>query len=257
MAGVPERVAVFGATSAVAAEAAVLYARRSARLHLVGRNAAKLEGVAIRCRREGAAAGAVDVSTHVADFGELDGNASVVASAVAALDGIGIALVAHGDLGDQLASERTFEGAEPILRVNFTSVVSLLVPLANHMEAMGEGRIGVITSVAAERGRPRNYTYGAAKGALNVYLQGLRTRLYPHDVTVTTIKLGPVATPMTQGHTKHPLFAKPAGVARGIVRAIDAGRGEAYVPPIWRAIMPVVKSVPEGLFQRIPFLSGR
>ena len=29
-----------------------------------------------------------------------------------------------------------------------------------------------ITSVAGERGRPRNYTYGSAKAGLNVYLDG-------------------------------------------------------------------------------------
>jgi decaprenylphospho-beta-D-erythro-pentofuranosid-2-ulose 2-reductase len=264
MPAVPQRVVVFGATSVIAAEAAAIYAGRGARLHLVGRSAEKLEGVAARCRREGARTTrtmrtmrTIDVSTQAADFARLDGNASVVASAIAALGGVDIALVAHGDLGDQLASERAFEDAEPILRVNFTSVVSLLVPLANHLEAARAGRIGVITSVAGERGRPRNYTYGAAKGALNVYLQGLRTRLYGSGVTVTTLKLGPVDTPMTHGHTKHPLFGKPAGVAKSIVRAIDAGRPEAYVPPIWAAIMPIIKRIPEGVFQRLAFLSGR
>jgi decaprenylphospho-beta-D-erythro-pentofuranosid-2-ulose 2-reductase len=125
------------------------------------------------------------------------------------------------------------------------------------MEAARQGRIGVITSVAAERGRPRNYTYGAAKGALNVYLQGLRSRLYSAGVSVTTLKLGPVDTPMTHDHAKHALFGKPEGVARSIVRAIDAGIPEAYVPSFWRAIMPVVRGTPEALFQRFPFLSGR
>jgi len=253
--GVKERVVVFGATSTIAAEAAVLYARRGARLHLVGRNAGKLESVAGRCRREGA--GAADVSTQIADFGELDDSAAVVASALGAVGGIDIVLIAHGELGDQLASEREFESAEPIIRLNFTSVVALLVPLANHLEAARAGRIGVITSVAGDRGRPRNYTYGAAKGALNVYLQGLRTRLYRTGVTVTTLKLGPVDSPMTHGHTKHPLFGKPPGVARGIVRAIDAGRPEAYIPPVWGAIIPIVKRVPEAILQKLAFLSGR
>jgi decaprenylphospho-beta-D-erythro-pentofuranosid-2-ulose 2-reductase len=255
MPGSPQRVVVFGATSTIAAEAAAIYARRGARLHLVARNVEKLEGVALRCRREGA--GKSEVSTQAADFAELGDNASVVASAIAALGGIDVALVAHGDIGDQLASERAFEDAEPILRVNFTSVVALLVPLANHLEAARAGRLGVITSVAGERGRPRNYTYGAAKGALNVYLQGLRTRLYPSGVTVTTLKLGPVDTPMTHGHTKHPLFGKPAPVASGIVRAVDAGLPEAYLPPVWGAIMPIIKRVPEGIFQKLAFLSGR
>ena len=62
---------------------------------------------------------------------------------------------------------------------------------------------------------------------------------------------------MTREHTKTVFFGKPEGVARGIVRAMDARVPEAYVPSFWSAIMPVVKNTPERLFQRLPFLSGR
>jgi decaprenylphospho-beta-D-erythro-pentofuranosid-2-ulose 2-reductase len=244
------RVLVLGATSAIASEAAALYARRGDRLLLVGRNARKLEAVARRC------AGA-DVAARQADFAKLEENAALIEAACAELGGVDIALIAHGDLGDQLATERSFEDAERTFRTNLLSAVALLIPLANRMEAARSGRIGVITSVAADRGRPRNYTYAAAKGALNVYLQGLRSRLYPAGVTVTTLKLGPVDTPMTRDHGKHALFGKAEDVARGIVRAVDAGEPEVYVPSFWRVIMPLVRSTPEAVFQRLPFLSGR
>ena len=58
----------------------------------------------------------------------------------------------------------------------------------------------------------------------------LRTWLYPAGVAVTTLKLGPVDTPMTRGHQKHALFGKPHAVAASIVRALDARAAEAYVP---------------------------
>ncbi len=245
------RVLLLGATSAIAAEAAVLYARRGDRLHLVGRNPDKLTAVAARCAP-------ATVTTATADFTRLDANAGLVRDALDALGGgVDVALIAHGDLGDQLASEQDFDAARAILDTNLTSVVALLVPLANAMEAQRSGRLGVITSVAAERGRPRNYTYGAAKAALNTYLQGLRTRLYPAGVTVTTLKLGPVDTPMTEGHPKHPLFGKADAVARDIVKAVDDGVAEAFVPWYWAGIMAVVRRTPERLFQRVPFLSGR
>jgi hypothetical protein len=38
---------------------------------------------------------------------------------------------------------------------------------------------------------------------------------------------------------------------------MDDGVPEAYVPFYWRAIMPIVRSTPERLFQWLPFLSGR
>lgn len=243
------RVLVLGATSAIATAAARLYAQRGDRLHLVGRSADKLAALQAEL---GTAA-----SYASADFVAEGAAERVVAEALAALGEIDIVLVAHGYLGDQLLSERDFAEADLILRTNLTSVVALLIPIANHLEARKRGAIGVITSVAGDRGRPRNFTYGAAKGALNLYLQGLRSRLYSAGVTVTTLKLGPVETPMTVDHPKNALFARPAQVAKTLVAAIDRGEAEAYVPRYWRPIMEIVRRTPEALFQRMRALSGR
>jgi decaprenylphospho-beta-D-erythro-pentofuranosid-2-ulose 2-reductase len=249
-----ERVLVLGATSAIAAEVARVYWARGARLHLVGRNGGKLQALLDGL---GPSPAAGVISSAVADFSDLARNDQLVGDALAALGGADVVLIAHGELGEQLETERDFARAETILNVNFTSVVSLLVPLSNALAAQGRGCIGVITSVAGERGRPRNYTYGAAKGGLNVYLQGLRSRLFRVGVKVVTIKLGPVNTPMTRDHAKNALFAEPDAVARSIVRALGGRSREVYVPSFWGVIMPVVKHTPERLFQLLPFLSGR
>jgi short-subunit dehydrogenase len=243
------RVLILGATSAIAAEVAHHHVARGDRAHLIGRNPDKLAQVAARCGR--------DTTSRVADFDRVESNDAVIAEAIDTLGSLDAALIAHGDLGDQFASERTFEAAEAVLRTNFTSAVSLIIPLANYFEGRRGGRLGVITSVAGERGRPRNYTYGAAKGALGIYLQGVRSRLHPAGVHVTTLKLGPVDTPMTRDHRKHPLFGKPEAVAKDIVAAMDRGAAEVYVPSFWQAIMPLVRNTPERLFQALPFLSGR
>lgn len=242
-------VLVFGATSAVAAEVAALCAARGDRLHLVGRNPAKLAAVAVRCGPR--------ASTEVADFDDLSANEALVERSIAELGSVDLVLVAHGDLRDQIASERSFTEAEATLRTNFLSVVSLVIPLANYFEKKRAGQLAVIASVAGDRGRPRNYTYGAAKGALTIYLQGVRTRLFPSNVHITTIKLGPVDSPMTRDHEKNVLFGKPPSVAKQILKAIDERVAEAYVPHVWAAIMPVVKHMPERLIQKLSFLSGR
>lgn len=246
-----QRVLIVGATSAIAAEVARLYAARGAHLHLLARNGAKLEAV-----RNSLPTGA-RVSSALADFAELSQVEQLVSDSVRELGGLDVVLIAHGDLGHQLRSEAAFAEAEAIFRTNLLSVVAFLVPLANVLERQSSGCIGVITSVAGDRGRPRNYTYGAAKGALNVYLQGLRSRLFGAGVRVVTLKLGPVDTPMTVSHEKNALFASATKVAAGIVAALDAGVPEAYVPSFWAAIMPIVKNTPERLFQRLSFLSGR
>ena len=245
------RVAIFGATSAIAAEIARVYAGRGARLFLAGRDPAKLRAL-VEARGDA-----------VAGFREVDltapgAAAAAVSAAIEALGGgLDVAVIAHGWLGDQLASERDVAEAERIIATNFVSVVALLVPLGNHFEAAGAGHIAVLSSVAGDRGRPRNYTYGAAKGALNIYLQGLRTRLWSRGVRVQTLKLGPVDTPMTTTHEKTMLFARADRVAVDIVAAIDAGRAEAYVPWYWRFIMAIVRNMPERAMQRLRALSGR
>jgi decaprenylphospho-beta-D-erythro-pentofuranosid-2-ulose 2-reductase len=245
-----QRVLILGATSAIASEVARLYAARGARLHLVGRNHEKLARLVEQLPAD-------RTSSAQADFADLDGAEAVVQDGVDRLKGVDVALIAHGYLGDQLETERSFAAADATFVANFSSVVALLIPLANRMEKAGAGNLAVITSVAGERGRPRNYTYGAAKGALNVYLQGLRSRLHRAGVKVTTLKLGPVDTPMTVTHKKTLVFSKTPRVARAIVNALDRRGGEIYVPAFWGAIMPIVRNTPERLFQALPFLAGR
>jgi short-subunit dehydrogenase len=245
-----ERVLILGATSTIAREIATLYAHRGAQLYLVGRDPTKLQEL---CARLGPAV----VGHAQADLDDTAGNAVRVRAAVEALGGLDVALVAHGLLGDQQATEHDWEAAEQVLRTNLSSPVSLLIPLANVLQAQGHGHLAVLSSVAGERGRPRNYTYGAAKGALTLYLQGLRSRLWPHGIAVSTFKLGPVDTPMTADHPKNPLFAKPQAVARDIVAHLERGQGAVYLPWYWAPIMGVVRCLPEPIFQRLGFLSGR
>jgi short-subunit dehydrogenase len=243
-------IAIFGATSAIAAGTARVYAAQGAQLYLVGRNAQKLQAL----REE---LGDAVIGSAVQDFDDTLAAQACVQRAAAALGSIDIALIAHGLIGDQLRSEQDLQEAEQIARTNYLSVMALIIPLANLLEAQRSGHLVVFSTVAAERGRPRNFTYAAAKSALNVYLQGVRSRLYPANVQVHTIKLGPVDTPMTVSHKKNLLFSQVDDVAAGVVRAVERGVTEAYVPAYWRGIMFAVRNMPEFVFQRIGSLSGR
>jgi len=111
--------------------------------------------------------------------------------------------------------------------------------------------LAVITSVAGDRGRQSNYVYGAAKGGLGIFLQGLRNRLYRSGVVVITLKPGFVDTPMTAGIPKNPLFASASRAGRAVYRAIEARRDVVYIPWFWRPIMALVNSLPEAVFKRL------
>jgi decaprenylphospho-beta-D-erythro-pentofuranosid-2-ulose 2-reductase len=244
-----KRTLIIGATSAIAREIALLLKARGDTLYLLGRDATKLE----RLREE---LGDCCVGSLPGDFAQTHENEARYRVAERALGDVDAVFIAHGDLGDQLESERSFAHAEGVFATNFLSVISFLIPIANDFEARRAGDIVVISSVAGDRGRPRNYTYGAAKGGLSIYLQGLRSRLHSSGVAVTTVRLGPVDTPMTVHHEKNALFAQPGDVAKTIVA--DSERGEdVYVPRIWRPIMAGVRNLPERVFQRLSFLSRR
>jgi len=245
-----QRIAIFGATSTIAAEVARCWAARGARLYLFARNAERLHALADEL-------GETVVATACGDLDDLAANAARVERAIASLGGIDIALIAHGDLGDQQESERDLAAAESTLLTNLRSPVSLVIPLANALERQGRGKLAVLSSVAGDRGRPRNYTYGAAKSAVSVLLQGVRSRLYGTGVSVQDLRLGPVETPMTVDHQKNFSFSQPRDVARTIVAKIDRGAAIAYVPGWWRLVMAVVRWLPEPLFQRLRFLSAR
>lgn len=241
------RVLIVGATSGIAGETARAYAAYGARLFLTGRHSGRLEAAAADLRVRGA----VQVETAVLQVTDLSSHAGVVEAAFTALGGLDVALIAHGTLPDQRRCEESVAETLKAMEVNFTATVALLTLLANRFEAARQGCIAVITSVAGDRGRQSNYVYGAAKGGLDRFLEGLRNRLFRSGVAVLTIKPGFVDTPMTAGLRKNALFASPRRVGRAIHRAIEARRSVVYIPWFWRPIMFLVTSVPESIFQRL------
>ncbi|MCB0336895.1 MAG: SDR family NAD(P)-dependent oxidoreductase, partial [Bdellovibrionales bacterium] len=95
-----------------------------------------------------------------------------------------------------------------------------------------------------------NYVYGTGKGALSIFLQGLRNRLHAAGVQVLTIKPGFVATQMTSHLKQGPLFASPETIAPRIVKAIDSGEEVLYVPWFWRVILGIFCAIPEKIFKK-------
>jgi len=243
----PTTVVALGATSAIGEATLRLLAERGARFYLVGRNQEKLNAVAADLHTRGA----TGVATHVMDLDDTAAHAAMLAAAAQSLGTIELALLAHGVLGDQKEMEASYPAAEAVLRTNFLSAVSLTTWLANYFEATGQGTLAVISSVAGDRGRRSNYVYGASKGAVNVFLDGVRSRIDRAGVQVLTIKPGFVATPMTAHLAQGPLFAPPSQVAQGIVKAIEKRRDVVYLPAFWAVILLILRMIPRRIFKKL------
>ena len=140
-----------------------------------------------------------------------------------------------------------------ILNTNLTGAALALAHLADYLKEKGTpAGIIAISSVSGDRGRQGNYVYGAAKGGLSIFLQGLRNRLAKTPVHVLTVKPGFVATPMTEGRLDGLLgVATPDRVAADIVRAYRQKKDVLYTPFFWRWIMLAVRSIPERIFKRL------
>jgi len=243
-----KRIVIIGATSAIAHAAARLWAERGAALFLVGRNAERLDANAADLKVRGAAS----VATHVMDATNDAAHATLLTAVLAALGGIDIALIAHGTLPDQRLCETDLARLRAEIETNGVSVCLLSQLFANHFVAQGAGTLAVIGSVAGDRGRQSNYVYGAAKGLVARFTEGLRNRLAKSGVQVLLVKPGFVDTPMTADFDKKGLlWAQPEAVAAGILSAIEAKRDVVYLPRFWRWIMLIIRHIPERVFKRL------
>ena len=242
-----QKVLIIGATSAIAEATARLFAQNGDRLYLVARNRERLEANAQDLRIRGAKS----VSFDNLDVNDFDRHQTVLEKAIETLGGIDIVLIAHGTLPDQEACEQSYQTTLKELNTNALSVISLLTHSANILESQGRGTIAVISSVAGDRGRQSNYVYGTAKGAVTIFLQGLRNRLYKSGVHVLTIKPGFVDTPMTADLPKGLLWAKPEKVASKVFKSINKKRNSVYAPGFWRPIMTTIRLVPESVFKKL------
>lgn len=242
-----KKILIIGATSAIAREVAKIYAAKKYRLCLTGRDGKKLRIVADDLDTRGAEA----VHVLAVELTDPATHGDMIKRAGELLQGIDSVLIAYGSLPDQPACEADAEQALRELNINFISVVALLTQLANDMEQRGHGSLAVISSVAGDRGRQSNYIYGAAKGGLSIFLQGLRNRLASKGVQVLTIKPGFVDTPMTVDFKKGLLWVSAETIAQGIVKAIDKKRDIVYLPWFWWGIMLIIKSIPERIFKKM------
>ena len=242
-----QNIIIIGATSAIAKEVAKLYAMEKANLYLIARDQSRLEVIKDDCLVRGAN------NVNIANFDarQLDSHKAIIESAFDSLGRVDVFLIAHGSLPHQELCQADSNKAVDEINTNGVSVVSLLTHAANKLEEQRTGNITVITSVAGDRGRQSNYIYGAAKGMVSIFLQGLAQRLNSSGIHVLDIKPGFVDTPMTKDFDKGALWAKPENVAQIIKERINKKSTFSYTPAFWFLIMTIIKTIPKMIFNKI------
>lgn len=242
-----KNIIIIGATSAMAIEVAKLYATEKANLHLIARDIDKLETI----KKDLKVRGANSVNTNAFNANDFASHQDLIEQAFLSLGCVDILLIAHGSLPNQETCQTNAINAIEEINTNGVSVISLLTYATTKMEQQRSGNITVITSVAGDRGRQSNYIYGAAKGMVSIFLQGLSQRLKKSGVHVLDIKPGFVDTPMTSEFDKNALWANPEIVAQIIKKRISTKSSLSYTPTFWFVIMTIIKFIPKFIFNRL------
>ena len=236
-----------GGTSHIAEHCARIWAQNEAvDLFLLGRDTDKLALVAKDLRVRSPQS---NVTTLTADFLDCESIARSV-HAMTVNGNIDLALIAQGTLPDQATCQKDLNLIKHVVDINGISPILFAEALANHFESAGAGTLVVLGSVAGDRGRKSNYTYGAAKGLLARYTEGLQHRFANTKIKVVLVKPGPTKSPMT-AHLNMPNLASAEEVASKIVSAAESGVPVLYAPRKWQIIMMIIRHLPATLFNRL------
>lgn len=243
------KIVVVGATSAIAEHCCRLWlAEGKTELIMIVRDLGKAEKIAADLRVRGPGS---TVSVVKGEFHDPAGIAALVQESTAS-GPIDIALIAQGWLADQQRSQDDLAFLNESLQINTVSPTLYAEAFARHFVSVGRGTLGIIGSVAGDRGRKANYSYGASKGFLGRYAEGMDHRFAGTNIKVVLIKPGPTESPMTADRmAKGQRVASTADVARTIVAGMKRGKPVIYAPPIWQVIMLVVRHLPRFIFNKL------
>lgn len=239
-----KKVLILGATSDVGKALAQVYSEMKHPLILAARSIEDLEPIKsdLEIRNE--------AKVEIAPFEATDYSSH--AAFISKVGTPNICICVFGFLGDQTEAENDWNQANSIMSINYIGAASILEEVAKKMIDKKSGTIVGISSVAGERGRQSNYFYGSSKAGFTAYLSGLRNRLFQKGIHVMTVKPGFIDTKMTAGmDLPKPLTASPLQVAKAIAKGVRKKKNTIYVLSMWRLIMYIIKTIPEGLFKKL------
>jgi len=241
---------VFGASRGMGRAVARELALRGDRLFLVGHVVDQLAISAGDIEIHGAKA---PVRTAYCDLLDPGTFGPALDRAQQELGNIDAVIVTAGLFGSQEELEHDPAFAARLLTANFTNTVLFCEEARRRLLAAGGGTLCVFSSVAGDRGRKPVILYGAAKAGLSRYLEGLDHKFRSAGLKTVCVKPGFVKTGMTSGLKPPPFAGTPDAVARRVVKAIDRGWPEVYVPWPWSWVMRIIRHLPRFCMRRIGF----
>ena len=237
-----DRVAVVtGASRGIGRAVALAAAAKGARVGLIARSKGDLEAVQSELGGGGAVA--------VADVGEPAELSAAIAQLEAELGPVDV-LVANAGIGAYGPfADVDAELIEKLVRVNVLGTIHAIRDVVPGMISRRRGHIVTIGSIAGRIGSPFEAVYSATKFAQVGLTEALSVELSPYGIGVSTVNPGVVSTDFfdARGHAydrTRPRLIPPEDVAAAVIRAVEDGHAERFVPGWFRSAVTVRHLVP-------------
>ena len=221
-------VALTGASSGIGAASAEIFAKKGAHLVLGARRLDRLQAVAERCRR----AGAASVSIRRTDVSRREECRAFVAGALRDHDRLDT-LVNNAGLGWMGRFQEMPEAeARTLVETNLMGTIWTTQAALPSMLGRRRGVIVNVASVVGFRAVPYSTLYSATKHAMVGLSHGLRGELTGTGVKVSVVYPGPTRSEFFNAteHSVLPLWSTE-WVARAVVRSARWPRRDAIVLP--------------------------
>jgi len=215
---------VTGASSGIGKYAAIEFARKGARLALVGRNEDALKEIATTIKALG-----VPSKYFVFDLKQLEMIPALVDEIEKFYsDSVDVLINCAGAAILGLTEDVPVEEYSNNLQINFSAPLALIKAVLPGMKQKGGGQIINILSGAAKRGLPGASAYCVSKAALNSLTESLRVELRGDNIFVISISPGLVKTEFQKRAKSYgrwretvpePTMSDPEYVAQKIVQA--------------------------------------
>jgi uncharacterized protein len=249
-----KNIVITGASGGIGAEIAKLCASKGANLSLLARSVDKLE----KLKQELEVRYSIEVFIHkldVSNTNEIHRVFQLVFEEMSTVDilvnnaGFGVFREAH---------EATITEMKSMFEVN---VVGLMACTSMVLPRMRERRFGHIINIASQAGKiatPKSSIYSATKHAVLGYSNSLRMELADHQVFVTTVNPGPIATNFfniadekgTYVKNVQKFMLQPEFVAGKVVDAMLTKTREINLPR-WMNLGSIVYTLFPRAFERI------
>jgi decaprenylphospho-beta-D-erythro-pentofuranosid-2-ulose 2-reductase len=239
-----KKIVVFGATSDIALGCIKLWIDKNYDLILVSRNKTKLNSFLKDINSK-------KIHKFFFDMNDFDNHDLLLQKIYRVFGHIDFFFFSYGVNYKNKICLNDFKYSKLVIDTNFTSYISMLNLISRKLKSKKNGTIGVISSVAGDRGRSQNFIYASSKSAISTYLSGLRQELYEFNIRVIDFKIGPVKTTMTKNFKNYNKFSDIDIISKNIVKSFENNKTTIYLPSYWRTIMFFIKLLPDKVFLRL------